>query len=260
MLRLELVVPSSSPLMVAPLDLPVDLRYVGREPVPLFRPLAEAPGGVDGWTAVWDQVEAALQDGAVGLRGQTEGPLLVTAPHAVAHWRDGAAKLPETGTASVAAVLAALAQGGALYASGETAADANHELGVTSPLRQVLQHVLRPSHVVVDVHGMRDAWPMDINLGLGAAPCARTRALGDAFAEGVTSVGLRVVIGRPFTAAAAVTLTSFVQRRGVPAIQMEIARRWRVRGEATETSHRTSLVEGLWRSWQLWQLEAPARD
>lgn len=169
--------------------------------------------------------------------------VLITAPHAVNHHRpDGTAKVADLATGSLAEIVAEATGHSVLTASRrvEPWAAWNER---DDPFGRALATQLTRSDLglVVDLHGMSDEHGVDLCIGLGPQPGDAESIIAEAlqreFAE------LTVVRNAPFPARATSTITAHVQGRGLSAVQLEIARRWR-RPEADAPRARR-LLEGL---------------
>ncbi|WP_289221445.1 hypothetical protein, partial [Faecalibaculum rodentium] len=96
-------------------------------------------------------------------------PVLVSAPHAVTHWRDGREKHADLYTGALALWLHAQT-GCAVLAAGQSPdADGNHDPASISPYKQELARILQddPVKVVLDLHGAKASQPFDVELGTG---------------------------------------------------------------------------------------------
>jgi hypothetical protein len=197
--------------------------------------------------ARWSEFEASYRRGSYAgngepassrLVGNLQGGVLFTAPHAVNHFRNGRQKLAEIGTGGLAEVLAAEMAAAALTADGSSATDANWDDEAQSLFKQRIRSVLQPELLVLDLHGMRDDYGIDVSIGRGPGPTARSLAVCDRLVKTLTAMGLSSAIDRPFDAKRAGTVVSFVQEQGGAALQLEIARRLRRPEEEPEAASR----------------------
>ncbi|MFJ3404001.1 hypothetical protein [Promicromonospora sp. NPDC090134] len=149
--------------------------------------------------------------GLLEVAGALRPHVVVTAPHATNHERDGATKVADRGTGGLAVLLAELTGCTALVALG-TPGDANYD--EEHPLKQRLAE-LRPT-VVIDLHGMRSRPESDVDLGTGSGlvPSPVVAALNDS--------DIRVTTNEVFDAMRPTTVTSFAQALGIAAVQVEI--------------------------------------
>jgi phage replication-related protein YjqB (UPF0714/DUF867 family) len=177
---------------------------------------------------IWAQVEARLSTGryhgqdSPGTVGWFPGhrPILLTAPHAVAHDRDGARKAADVGTGGLAVTAAQLTGASALIATGYQHADGNH-VG-HGPFKTAAAVAFQRAGTVLDLHGMGDHHGVDICLGTGATPPGRNELL-EAAHQVFTSAGFTVTIDTPFAAPGEHTVTSTAQRAGLAGLQVEIS-------------------------------------
>lgn len=165
--------------------------------------------------------------------------VVVTAPHATNHERDGATKLADRGTGGLAVLLAELTGCTALVAVGADG-DANYD--DEHPLKERLAE-LRPT-MVIDLHGMRSRPGSDVDLGTGSGlvPSAIVSALSDG--------DLRVTTNEVFSAMRPTTVTAFAQARGISAVQVEIGAHVRLPSGAPKAQSRlvTALVAAIGRA------------
>jgi hypothetical protein len=163
----------------------------------------------------------ALASEATGDDGWREvasgGKMLFSAPHEVAHVRDGVLKPAEKGTGAFAFALAGYVGGRAIIAAGEGAGDKNWDLDTPYVQRA---KVLAGAGIVIDLHMMKPRGP-DVCIGLGPHP-ELSQDLWRVFVEEAIAAGLRVAVNWPF-AANSRTVTAQLQRQGVPAIQLELS-------------------------------------
>ncbi|MEV0894209.1 hypothetical protein [Promicromonospora sp. NPDC050262] len=168
-------------------------------------------GGVPPWPSSISDSVSEPTPGLLEIAGTTRPDVVVTAPHATNHERDGATKVADRGTGGLALLLAQLTGCTALVALS-TAGDANFD--EEHPLKARLAE-LRPT-VVIDLHGMRSrpASEVDLGTGTGLAPADMVAAL--------ISSSLRVTTNEIFDAMRPTTVTSFAQARGIASVQVEI--------------------------------------
>lgn len=154
--------------------------------------------------------------------------LLFTAPHAVTHMRDGTTKRADRGTGGLAELLAELTGSAAVASCGEIHGDPNWDQLEESPFKQHLARMLKPDFVVIDLHGMRDDYNTDVNLGTGLLPDTRCSELTIRLQHSFEESGFKVTTNYPFDAAKPETITSFAQNLNVVSVQIELAARLRV--------------------------------
>jgi hypothetical protein len=156
------------------------------------------------------------------------GPLVVSAVHAVDHVRDGRWKNTDAGTGGLAMALSQIvgcskiAVARSLPMMGDVNWDLDH------PLKAQLEKLghVNDSTVFIDLHGMKDGNGADVIIGTGARSPAST-ALARRIATHLETVGVTTDADgarRGFGATKATTMTSWAQRLGATAVQIEISR------------------------------------
>ncbi|MFI8527661.1 N-formylglutamate amidohydrolase [Promicromonospora sukumoe] len=184
-------------------------------------------------------VSASVSEPTPGLLevAGTERPhVVVTAPHATNHERDGGTKLADRGTGGLAVLLAELTGCTALVALG-AGGDANYD--DEHPLKERLAE-LRPT-VVVDLHGMRSRPGSDVDLGTGSGP------VPPAVVSALRDSDLRVTTNEVFSAMRPTTVTAFAQAHGISAVQVEIGAHLRLPSGTPESQSQlvTALVAAI---------------
>jgi N-formylglutamate amidohydrolase len=152
------------------------------------------------------------------IEAGTSGVLL-TAPHAVAHWRDDKRKKADRFTGSLGELLAEQTGAGYLILRGSGPGDANWD--ERHPFKDALLPLLDDVFLVLDLHGMRDQG-IDVCVGRSQGSQFVGEA-ADIVAASCRDVGLTVALDAPFNARRPGTVTSFVQGRNRLALQLEIA-------------------------------------
>lgn len=155
--------------------------------------------------------------------------LVVTAPHAVRHRRRGLDKPADLRTGGLAELLAERLGGTALGSVGRLGSDPNWDAPPTAFRTRLLEVLaaMRAPALVLDLHGMGDAWGADAVIGLGPAPSRRALAAGLDLRDGLAAAGLATAVGAPFAATHPGTVTACAQGAGADAIQLELAARRR---------------------------------
>jgi hypothetical protein len=144
--------------------------------------------------------------------------VLLSAPHEVEHVRDGERKWAEPGTGPLAFAVARLHGTAAICTAGTQGGDPNWDIG-----SQYLERALVMAadvKVVLDLHMMLPRG-VDIGIGVGPIPALVERFCDPLFLE-ADSAGLIATRNFPYRAEG-VAVTSQLQRRGVPAIQLELS-------------------------------------
>lgn len=163
--------------------------------------------------------EVLLRDGPA--------PGVITAVHAVRHWRNGAWKVPDRFTGPLALEAARLAGARAVVVVAPSHADANHDEAPV--VKRWIEQLVggRPDSFVLDVHGMRsgDADVVVGTSGLRTPAWLLDRVLAEARDAGLT---VRVAHEGPLSASGSHTVTSWaIASLMQPAVQLELAPRLR---------------------------------
>lgn len=170
---------------------------------------------------LWATTPAPLrvQPHGLGPWGEVHGSaLLLSAPHAVAHVRDGAAKQAERDTGALVRRLAARHGTSAMVALPQQLGDPNWD--AAHPYVDRILHWPKPVDLVVDFHIMRPRG-VDLCVGLGSHP-DRAEGVWQLLADEAVRADLRVSINWPFSGAGR-PLTSRLQHHGVRAVQVELS-------------------------------------
>ncbi|MFI8528471.1 hypothetical protein ACIGB8_28715 [Promicromonospora sukumoe] len=138
--------------------------------------------------------------------------VVVTAVHATNHHRDGRPKMADRGTGALAVWLAARTGAAALVVL-DAAGDANHDR--THPVKTALAGLVDVAHVL-DLHGAAVGPVLDLGPGTGPTP--------PGLVEHLTASALPVTIAARHAARHPHRMTPWAQRRGLHAVQLEIAR------------------------------------
>lgn len=157
-------------------------------------------------------------------------PILVSAPHGVVHPRCGKWKQAEPYTGSLAVLLHRLTDCHTIFASRTGREDPNYD--ANCQYKKALARIIREHRIkfVLDLHGAMDNYGFDVDIGT-----MRRVSLLDRpdIVEAVIRQFRRrditgVLVDGYFAALSGETITRFVSLSvGVPALQIEIARRWR---------------------------------
>ena len=179
------------------------------------------------------------------------GPLFVSAVHAVDHERDGAWKNTDAGTGGLAMALSNVVGCSkvAVTRSVPMMGDANWD--EYHPLKAQLEklgHVGKDS-VYIDLHGMKDGHGADVIIGCGKGS-AESIALGQRVAAHLEAAKVATDPDggkRGLGATKPGTMTWWAQRQGATAIQIEISRSYRAAQSADKLKERliTGLVNAL---------------
>ena len=202
----------------------------------------------------WTQLNAPFA--ANSNRGPKDGPrwtidwhspLVVSAVHAVDHVREGGWKNADAGTGGLAMALggtigcSTVAVTRSLPMMGDVNWDGHH------PLKSELERLGRidQSTVFIDLHGMKDGNGADVIIGTGTGS-AESIALANRIAAHLRAAKIATDangVGRGFGATRATTMTSWAQRLGATAVQIEISRSHRAAQSPEKLKQR--LIVGL---------------
>lgn len=180
--------------------------------------------------ARWKEAEGVFEANeycGIGPKGALRyttgrGEVLFTAPSSVNFWRGDTRLKAARYTGSGVAALAAATGMSALAAAGQPRQVPFHDSPEYAFVDGLREHVA-PTSFVLDVLGMRDR-SVDVCLGLGPMPDARTEAVATSIKAGFEARGVRVAINTPFAGLAPWTVTSFTQLHlNASAIQVQLA-------------------------------------
>jgi hypothetical protein len=176
-----------------------------------------------------------------------QGPLAVSAVHAVDHVRDGRWKNTDAGTGGLAMALSNAVGCSKVVVTRSVPMMGDANWDVYHPLKAQVEKMglIDERTVYIDLHGMKDGHGADVIIGCGnGSPAAKALALRIAThldAARVTTVpdGGK----RGFGATKPGTMTSWAQGLGATAIQIEISRSYRAAQSADKLKER--LITGL---------------
>ena len=175
------------------------------------------------------------------------GPLVVGAVHAVDHVRDGRWKHTDAGTGGLAMALSETVDCSkvAVTRSVPMMGDANWDK--CHPLKAQLERFghIDEHTVYIDLHGMKDGNGADVIIGSGDGS-PKSHSLAHRIATHLESAKVKTDPDggkRGVGATRAGTMTSWAQRLGAAAIQIEISRSYRAAQSADKLKER--LIVGL---------------
>jgi hypothetical protein len=176
-----------------------------------------------------------------------QGPLVVSAVHAVDHERDGRWKNTDAGTGGLAMALSRVLGCStiAVTRSVPMMGDANWD--TYHPLKAQLEKLghIDQRTVYIDLHGMKDGNGADVIIGTGSGTPSSI-ALAHRIASHLEAAKVMTDpegVKRGFGATKPGTMTSWAQRQGATAVQLEIARSYRAAQSADKLKER--LITGL---------------
>jgi len=160
-----------------------------------------------------------VDDDVAVLRGTKS--LLLTAPHATLSPRDGRIPFPDAGTGGLVVALGRALEVTAAFTTGPSLTNPNRDL--SHPLKALVSSEVVPGRTCLDIHAMRDSHGPDFEVGLGLAACGDSHRLANVLAGLLTASGYDVRFNEHFRAAYDGSMTTWAQRRGATAVQLEIA-------------------------------------
>lgn len=150
-------------------------------------------------------------------------PVLVVAGHATAQTREGALKVADRGTGSLAVALHEMTGATAIFTTRRSPSDPNYY--DDNDFKRALAGLIREIRpvIVLDLHGSHGYRPYDVDFGVmgGRSLLGREELLAD-LVEIVRAEGMSNLSQDYFAAARNQTVTRFASALGVPAIQLEI--------------------------------------
>ncbi|MGI6217588.1 MAG: hypothetical protein ACOYIK_08255 [Coriobacteriales bacterium] len=167
-------------------------------------------------------------------------PAIVSAPHAVTHFRNGNPKPSDDYTGAMALVLAKLTGCHSIVASRFDECDPNWDPLETSKYKQELVEHVRENGIkfCLDIHGMVTASPALVELGTGDGASVETNPEVRDIAEEILSAklagfvelyGKPIVVDGEFAARNPNTVSRTVSKQcGIPCLQIEMATPMRV--------------------------------
>ena len=152
-------------------------------------------------------------------------PVLLTAPHAVNHHRNGIPKLADRRTGGLAELLHELT-GATSLAAASRVPDWGRWADRDDDFTRLLRDDAERNRLIVDLHGMGDHHGIDVCIGTagqrGIAIDTAVDALARAFAA------FEIAVDVPFSGLSPHTVTQFARRLGVGAVvQIELSARLR---------------------------------
>lgn len=154
--------------------------------------------------------------------------MIIVAPHAVNHIRDGKTKLADRGTGSLALMLAEhLNCWGIIDTVGISDASWVTDHPVKHKIEQIISSLsasARERIVILDLHGMCEREDqVQIEIGFGAQPNTASLKLGINFIEELQANGISAISDGRFQARRPTSITSWAQTQGWEALHIEIS-------------------------------------
>lgn len=151
------------------------------------------------------------------VRNATTGGVVITAPHAVPHVRDGSPKRADMWTGGLALLVAELTGATAIV---ETSGEGDPSWEAEHPFKDAVRD-LAPG-VVVDLHGMRSPDQV-VEVGSGAPLGSVPTRLASSVRDVLEAGGVLAVVDQQFPARGQHTLVQWAARLGTPAVQLEVS-------------------------------------
>ncbi len=175
------------------------------------------------------------------------GPLAVSAVHAVDHVRDGRWKNTDAGTGGLAMALSNIVGCSKVVVTRSVPMMGDANWDEYHPLKAAVEKLghIDERTVYIDLHGMKDGHGADVIIGCGSGSPSST-ALGQRIAAHLEANRITTDPDggkRGFGATRPGTMTSWAQRLGATAIQIEISRSYRAAQSADKLKER--LITGL---------------
>lgn len=161
--------------------------------------------------------------------------LVLSAPHAIPHVRDGQVKKAEVGTAEIVEDIASRLGIAAIIAHGKQIPDPSWDVAGSRPFRDAVVDLLAPGSLLLDFHGMKNEHAIDLCIGTGRAPTDLAVAVAADFREAGKRADLRIEIDFPFPARCPERLIAVAADAQAGGLQLEIARRFRNRRTSPES-------------------------
>ncbi len=152
------------------------------------------------------------------------GSVMISAPHAVEHTREGRVRYPEPQTAELAKLLQETLDCPIIYKTANAEDDANYD--EDCPYKQAAAAYIRSHKVrfLLDLHQMAGSRPLQICIGTGRLMNMQDERLVNQLAELFEQRGIvSVSVDEPFAASYPYTVSSYIHREcGIPCLQIEI--------------------------------------
>lgn len=165
--------------------------------------------------------------------------IIFSAPHSVSHMREKSIKSAEVGTGGLTEVLAMLNQSISICSVSCRKTDPNWDYE-ENPYKKALRSLsasFNNNFVLFDIHGCKDLHGLGVNFGLGSSPNKKGKSIVENASTISKKYNIEVSVDGPFNAKRKSTITSFCQSLGGTAIQIEIARKYRVPNEENELAN-----------------------
>ena len=174
---------------------------------------------------------------------QNDIPVLLSAPHAKEHVRNGELKKCDYNTGRICEEVCAISNS---YGIVKTGGQEDPNFSYKSSYRDTAVELVKSHHIlaVLDIHGMKDSRECDICIGInGGVNIQCNFDLLEKIKNIFEENGLIVSIDKPFSASGKQTVSSTISSEcGIPSFQIEIARKFR---ESVGSPEFDKIIEAL---------------
>lgn len=172
--------------------------------------------------------------GLVQVTAAARPDLVLVAPHAVNHTRDGAVKRADRGTGGLAVAVAGTVGCWAVAVAGHDPGDAAWP--GPHPLHDAIAGLWPRPRRLLDLHGMRSVDAVDIEVGTAGVAPEGLPMVAD-LCRRASAAGLQVRVNERFDATRPGTVTSRAADWAMSAIQVELSERFRLPEADTAALH-----------------------
>jgi hypothetical protein len=183
----------------------------------------------------YGSAEAGSIDYVVGKKA-----ILLTAPHAVYHERDGHEKKNDIRTGGLCRLLHQQADVSALIAAGYVPKWQSWQTR-NDDFKALLLNAVVDGRFIIDMHGMTDNHGVDVCIGLGESPSRLALDVANCIQKKLHVY--KVMINVPFSAKNPLTVTAYVQSIKGDDLQLEIAAH--LREARTNTTNAAAFIRDL---------------
>ncbi len=164
--------------------------------------------------------------------------VLLSAPHATRHVREGSTKVADYCTGAIARAVTELTGATIIYTTHKSALDPNFydfADGTTIPYKQNIAALASetPFIILLDIHGASETQPFDVDFGtmFGKSLLGKDDLLVQ-LKNSLTAKGIASLSSDFFAAEQHQTVTKFASSKNIPAVQLEINKKFRCQTEA----------------------------
>ncbi|RQN37250.1 N-formylglutamate amidohydrolase [Paraburkholderia tropica] len=160
-------------------------------------------------------------------------PIIISAPHCGGMIRNGQAKSPEVGTASVALMLNAILGASVIYTTGMGKLDPASvpHCGFKDALTGLVE--INPPLLLIDIHALHSLRSIDCDLGsMHGKSLLESSFFAESLKSHFRSSGLNPITENKYPATGPWTITRWGFERRIPSLQCEINSRWLIYPQA----------------------------